>query len=432
MKKKIIISLAAVLTVAIGLGVFLGISPEFGGGNLSFATSVLAEDYSMIKSGKVGEDICFSKSDFEKTLGVESACDITITALPDESEGILKVGDVRLNVGDTVSADSLDMLIFTPASISKESSFSFTACGYMGGAEMKCKLLQRDGDNTAPSAGSATATVSTQKNISIWGRMDSIDPENDKTEYFVVSFPEKGRLEILSGYGDFKYTPDADYTGNDSFSYIVRDCWGSFSEIATVNIKVEKNKIDLEYLDMLDCSAHNASLVLASEKIMLGKLCGDGMYFMPNESVSREEFVSMAMKAAGIEKIAGLENTCFDDDSEISDSLRPYIATAQKLGFINGSFDGNGLVFRPKSAITRAEAAVIVSNMLNLTVSTSSTPTFSDIEEIPSWAKGSIIAVYQNKIFSVTALDQMTIDANEELTRAQTAETLYAMMNSKS
>ncbi len=429
MKKKIIISLVAVIAVAVGIGAFLGISPEFGQGKLSFAASVLAEDYSMIKSAKIGEDISFSKSDFEKTLGVDRMCDITITELPDESEGILKVGDMKISVGDTVSADSLDMLVFTPTSVSNESSFSFTACGYMGGAELKCRLLQRDRDNTAPTVGSASISVSTHKNISIWGRMDSVDPENDKTEYFIVSFPEKGQLEILSDFGDFKYTPKADYTGNDSFSYIVRDAWGSFSDIATVSIKVESNKIDLEYLDMLDCSAYNAALSLASEGIMLGELSGDGMYFMPAESVSREDFVAMAMKAAGIDKIDGLANSCFDDDSEISDSLRPYIATAQKLGYVNGSFEGDGLYFRPKSAITRAEAAVIVTNMLGLSVSTSATPDFSDIEDIPTWAKSSVIAVYENKLFNATALDEMTIDANGDLTRAQAAEALYAIMN---
>ena len=430
--KKILFALLAVAFVIGAFAIYVNVTPKGENTKMSYASDCLCAEKNMIKSGLIGEEINFTEKDFKLTLGVEKLNDIVITSVPSESEGILKLGDLRLNAGDTVSKESIGSLVFSPASaMVRESSFDFSSGNYLGGSSMTCKILVLDNENKAPviNTESSRLSVTTQKNISIYGTMTNSDPENDETEYFIVSFPEKGALKLMSEYGDFKYTPNEGYIGKDTFSYIVRDCYGNFSNIATVSIKVEKNQIDLEYLDMKDCSAYHASLVLANRGIMLGELSGDGMYFNPNNSVSRADFVVMLMKAAGISNTANLTDTCFDDNDKIPKHVRPYIATAQQLGYINGSFDGNGLYFRPDDAITRAEAAVIISNVLNLSVETSSVQScFSDTEEIPAWARSSVYAVYEHGLFERINPENMKIGAKEDMTRAQTAETLYEIL----
>lgn len=427
--KKIVITLVALALVIGGVLVYTSITPKSSNTKMSTAIDNLTASSCMIKSAMVGSDVSFSREDFKVTLGIDKVDDITITSVPDESEGVLKIGDVRINAGDTVQKENIDSLVFSVANEAvRESGFGFSMGSYAGGAALTCKIRVLESENHAPSASATPISVSTHDSISIFGSMTSSDPENDEVEYFIVSFPEKGKLELTSKYGDFKYTPNEKYTGKDSFSYIVRDCYGNYSDISTVSIKIEENTLGLEYLDMKDCSAYNASLALAEKGIMLGELSGDGMYFRPDAAVSRADFLVMVMKAAKISNIDGLTQTSFDDNDKIPDNIRPYVATAQRLGYVRGSFDGDGLYFRPSDAITRAEAAVIIANMLKLPTQTAKTYSFTDSADIPSWAENSVYAVYENGIFRRISPTEQTIGAKDNMTRAQAAEVVYSIL----
>ena len=85
------------------------------------------------------------------------------------------------------------------------------------------------------------------------------------------------------------------------------------------------------------------------------------------------------------------------------------------------------LAAQVRAGITRAEAAVILGNMLNAATPTV-TPTFSDSEEIPAWAAPSI--------HSLSAMGVMTpvggsISPLSEVTRGDAAELLCALMEAK-
>jgi hypothetical protein len=62
------------------------------------------------------------------------------------------------------------------------------------------------------------------------------DGENDPLTAEVVTEPEHGTLS-LNGDGSLRYTPDADYNGQDSFTYLARDPYDP-SEPATVTLDV--------------------------------------------------------------------------------------------------------------------------------------------------------------------------------------------------
>lgn len=426
MKKKLISLLLSLLFI------FCVIPISSTGIEISYAMNNLSDDAKLIKSGLVGNDIKFCATDFKQALGIRNFSAVTIETLPNAEEGTLKYANVRVNEGQKISRSNLYLLKFIPANDTvRKSSFTFSCDNYIGGASVVCELNLLEKLNYEPvsSGASSSIDVSTQKNVSLYGRIFATDPEGDELTFFIVTPTKKGTITFTdTSYGDFKYTPKANFTGKDSFSYVVRDCYGNYSKINTVNISVNKRQTEIVYTDMTENSAYNAALTLASKNIMLGEISGDGMYFYPEKTVSRGEFTVMAMKALGVSANPLLKETSFDDNEKIPTSIRSYIATAQKMRYVNGKFDTNGLYFEAEAAITRAEAAVIISNMLGVS-ETASVPVFADSEEIPTWAENAIYTLYNIGIIDRT--EKGAISAKECITRAQAAEMIYALLSVK-
>ena len=102
--------------------------------------------------------------------------------------------------------------------------------------------------------------------------------------------------------------------------------------------------------------------------------------------------------------------TGFSD--ECADWLKPYLAAAMRCGIVQGYPAETGAVFCPDREITGSEAAMMVSNALNLPA-----PADTKTEEsIPVWAVSSWTA----------AADQgLILPAQGSLTRADAAKVLY-------
>ncbi len=213
---------------------------------LTRATVHLCDSVSLVKSGIAGEPICFSAADFKQALCVSTLDAVTVTALPDKKEGVLTYRGLRVTEGQTIAAASLGELKFTPADIYvARASFAFTAGSLAGGEELSATLHFHERINYAPTAGEASFTAATPKNTEMRGALSGADPEGDALTYLVVAYPKRGTLCITdSASGDFVYTPRAGYTGKDVFSYVVRDEYGNYSEVATVKITVSKTRAD--------------------------------------------------------------------------------------------------------------------------------------------------------------------------------------------
>ena len=105
--------------------------------------------------------------------------------------------------------------------------------------------------------------------------------------------------------------------------------------------------------------------------------------------------------------------------------MRNYIGVAYELGYIKGEVGKDGaLCFYPDREITRAEAALIVSKLIEADVPTVK-PIFPDRNDIPTWAHD---AIYTLNNLGILASVDGSIAANLSLTRAQTAQMLYALM----
>jgi len=346
-----------------------------------------------------------------------------VTKIPSSTEGTLMLGGRRVGVGRIIKRRELGALIFIPASEEvKECSFAFTVSGGGSGAEIECKLKFIDKVNYEPTIDSETVSASvinTQESISVSGRLTATDPEGDRIDYIIVSYPKRGVIELFDN-GRFRYTPEEGYTGRDKFTYVARDEYGNYSEPQKMKLRITDRMSDAVYSDMEGRSEYNAALAVTAMGIMNGRIMGDSLYFQPDMEVSRAEFVAMAMKALGIRRDSTLSSTFFDDDGDIDPALKGYIATAQRIGAISGDFTDGKLLFSPRESITKYEAAKIMAELMGTTEGEESV--FAADDGIPAWARGSVEAMYTLGIFELGE-DTPT----DLLTRGAVASYLYRL-----
>lgn len=422
MKKILSLLITASIITSIICLTAISASAYFG-----YGARVVASNVNMIKTGLIGQKICFTDGDFKSALALSDFDTITITEIPSSTEGTLLLSGRRVGKGRVIKRKNLGALVFIPASDSvSECRFKFTVDGYAGGAEIECILKFIDKVNYAPEAlgdSMGAASITTQEAISFFGNLDAHDPEGDAIEYIIVSYPKKGVLTLTeSDSGRYQYTPTNGYTGKDKFTYVARDEYGNYSEPMTVSIKVSERMCDTVYRDMEEREEYNAAVAMTAMGIMSGRQIGDDLYFEPDETVSRAEFVAMAMKCAGLRADSTLTSTYFDDDSDISPSLKSYIATAQRIGLINGDFKDGKLLFSPDEEITRYEAAKILATLIG-SDGEGEESVFALDNDIPVWARAGVYAMCSLGVFD--AEDSASL--SDSITRADVAKYLYKM-----
>ena len=386
---------------------------------LSPAIAVLTGENRLIKSGLVGSDVYFAESDFLKCLGVTKIDAVTVVALPSASTGLLKLGTLVVSEGQSIGASYLSLLRFVPADSVKAAECKF-ACG---ATEIPCTIRILDKLNYAPTFSAGSGKVSTYKEISCFGRVGAVDPDGDDLHYEVVTYPSHGSLRITdASRGNFRYTPESGYVGKDTFTLVVRDEYGNYSTPQTIRATVSKTNVS--FTDAHGHWCENAAISLCEAGVITPVAYGASSLLCPAETVSREEFVMMTMKAVGIGTLTDGATT-FADNADISVECRPYIATAQRMGYIGGKEVEGQLCFMPKENITRAEVAVLLQNILDCDTA-DATAVFADDGAIPSWAKTAVYALSAAGVFNG---EGGSILPSALLSRAETVQILYNIRN---
>lgn len=394
---------------------------------VSYGVGVLAARTDIAVSAPVGNEVAFSADVFARGVNLSSVDYITVKSVPDAAAGELLLGSTRVAAGQTVSAANLSYMTFCAATEEPtHASFTFTANG--NATPMVCNVYLINGINYTPTVSMASGlslNLSTHKDMKLYGTLSAYDPDGDGLIFEVVSYPENGSLRMTDRTsGSYVYTPAKGYSGTDRFSYVARDKYGNYSAATTVNLRVTLPTTSVSYVDMEDSHAHNAALTLTEAGVMSGTQMGNRYYFYPERTVSRAEFLVMAMNAAGITDVPDCATTVFADDADIPASVKGYVAAAYEMKYISGSLSDGKLCFLPNEEITRAQAAVMLSNIVGL-CDVAVIPTFADASEIPVWAT--------EAIYSLGAAGIMTgeggyISPTARITREQTAQMLAAAM----
>ena len=395
---------------------------------VSCGLDIIAYQNQMAIAGIKGNALNFSAERFACAMNLSSIDSITITELPDMSCGALYFGSEGVSKGQTISATTVSMMTYEEARVGagKKASFKFTVNG--SAYEMVCNIFMIDSVNYSPSVKIASAVSlnnETYKNVRISGVLSGYDPEGDELMYEIVQYPSHGILKMVDrALGTYTYTPDDSYTGNDSFSYVVRDRYGNYSSAATVTIEVNAQKTSTVYSDMLDNDLYSHAIAVTENGLMNGVQVGDCYYFESDREVSRAELVVTAMNAIGIKNVPDVENTGFADDAEINPAMKGYIALAYSKGYISGIRNNGEIVFRPNETVKLSEAAVIVSNMIGY-AKPDVAPVFADADLIPTWSSAAIESLYT---LGILEFPDKTVGANETVTRGEMAKILNKTM----
>lgn len=407
MKKQIpwvILTLCLVLTAAASAAT---VSPGL---------EVLAGEEAMIVSGIAGESVVFSQEDFSDTVYSDTFESVTILSLPPATDGTLYFNDVAAAPNQVISAAEMDKLRFDAAEGVASTSFRFT---FDRSYDMNCVIKLSDKNNSAPVC-TQGAAVKTFSDMTCSGNMIASDPNGDTISYEVLSYPENGSLSFDPDTGDFTYSPYEKVHGNDSFVYRVRDSYGAYSDECTVNIGIDRKNTSLSFSDMEDSNCQAAALVMTDSGHMDFEEEDGEVYFEPSSEVTRLDFLVTAMNVLGAENIPEVTSTGFADDADIPQEYKGYVYSAYQLGIVNGVPIGNERYFKPNEPITKAQASVILNNILGY----SATVKVNCSDEIPTWASASIDALWELGIYPVSG---GLANPAAVLTKEDTAKMLFNM-----
>ncbi|MCB8979697.1 MAG: tandem-95 repeat protein [Ardenticatenaceae bacterium] len=129
------------------------------------------------------------------------------------------------------------LIDYTPATdFAGSESFTYTINDGHGGTATATVIvnLQVDASNSAPQAQDDTPETLEDSTLVIYVLSNDSDPENDSLTILNISSPAHGTAVIQGNY--IRYTPNANFNGQDSFTYTISD--GEFTDSATVNITV--------------------------------------------------------------------------------------------------------------------------------------------------------------------------------------------------
>ena len=282
---------------------------------------------------------------------------ITLTALPDPKAGVLTVGGQPLTQGAVVDASALSGLTFQSLPTPGVSTASFT-------------FRPAFADGT--SAGKETTVT-----------LYLLDEAND---------PPIARNMELSTYQNIAVTGYFDAVDGEGDTLTFQ----------------------------LTSTPARGAVELAEEGILVGESHGGRYFFQPEQTVSRAEFLALAMDAAGLEPMEDVTVTGFSDDEAIPTWAKGSVSSALKAGVIQGERAPTGApVFSAGTDITCGEATVMLDRLLNMA-------------DVPLEAAGLSVqghwagqAAANLAASGVLAPDQSTSAAlSEPLTRAAAAELL--------
>lgn len=423
--KKRVISFVALLCMLAAL------TGAAGAYEVTAGRNIVDPERCLQKTGLANADMRFTLEEIAAQLygaDAPSLKSIVISELPEPATGVLRLGSDEVVLYSSVGADDIAQLRFVPAAGFEGSAFFCMRGVDTAGNYSKTHkvLMTLTAEKTAPPKASGASYV-TLKNFSVQDTLMANTHECAVADYMVVSEPQMGTLAITPD-GRFVYAPEENKTGSDSFSFAVIDVYGNLSEPATVSIEVNTPQSDLYYEDMAGNFAHAAAISLADMGVLRGEQLSGRSFFHPAREVTRGEFLVMLMKCAEIEAEVPVSiiNTGMADDREIPSWMKGFVSAAVQTGVVSGSSDGAGEVsFDADAPITRAQAAVMISNALALTPREDAAPAFTDMELIPAWARDAMLSVRECGIMRGYA--DGSAGAMDTLTRAQAAAVLMRM-----
>ena len=351
---------------------------------------------------------CFAAEDF--ATNDDPLRGICILQLPDPQTGTVLLGSRVLRPGDILTDTQVSQMTFLPLLTQQDQTAQVCYLPIYENSVEKSAIMTlsiRGKEDKAPVA--EDSAIETYKNLPKQDRLKASDPEGKALTYSVIRQPKRGTVQ-LNPDGSFTYTPKKNKVGVDSFVYTAADPAGNVSRQATVTVQILKPADSRQYQDTAGTDCRFEAEWLRNRGLFTGETVAGQLCFRPEQTVSRAEFLTMAVKALDIP----VTDTARDLPADTPQWLRPYLTAAQRSGLCAGLPDGD--TFPVDQTITGAEAAVMLQNALDLTLSDDALQTLSPDENIPDWAAPAV---------TVMQAYDLAAPWDQPLTRAMTAKLLY-------
>ena len=358
---------------------------------------------------------CFTSTDFSDSDTLMGVC---VTALPEPETGTVMLGSRMIRPGDILTAEQLAQMTFHPLRTEENKDAIVTYLPiYENRVETSATttISIRGKIDKAPVA--EDFAMETYKNLPNQAALKANDPEGEALTYSLVRQPKRGEVTLETD-GTFTYTPKKNKVGVDSFTYTAADPAGNLSREATVTIQILKPVDGKQYTDTIGDSCRFAAEWMRNTGLFEGEKVGGQSCFNPDETVSRGEFMSMLVQMLQIPT----EEVSYEGiPADTPDWLKPYWAAAMRSGLTAGLPAEETDGFLLQEPITGAEAAVMLQNVLDLSVSVQPMEALEIRStdgkvDIPTWAAGALNTMAENGILFV---------AEENMTRREMAEILY-------
>ena len=349
---------------------------------------------------------CFTAQDFS---GEEEVAGICITQLPDPQTGTVMLGSRVLRQGDILTAQQLEQMTFCPLRTQEDATAAVTYLPiYKNRVEPSTTMTIsiRGKEDKIPVA--EDSAIETYKNLPNEGKLKVTDPEGETLVYTLIRNPRRVEVTIRED-GTFTYTPKKNKVGVDSFVFTATDPAGNVSRQATVTVQILKPTDSRQYADTMGLDCRFEAEWMKNTGLFTGESIGGENCFFPEKTVSRGDFLAMAVKTLDI-PLEEVDYSAIPEDVPMW--LKPYVGAAIRSGLLEGWPQTESGSFDASSDITGAEVAVLLQNALDLTAVES----LSQAEEIPVWASDAVAVLGQYGV---------ELQSNTPITRAQAAQMLY-------
>jgi hypothetical protein len=189
------------------------------------------------------------------------------------------ITDVSNGANGSIQNNGDGTVTYTPnANYYGADSFTYTVDGVGGGTDVATVSVTVNPVNDDPVAADDAATTDEGAPVIISVLANDNDVDGDPLTVSIVGIVTNGRT-VINGDGSITYTPNAGFTGSDSFTYMANDGSGN-SNVATVTITVNEPPAGGDVIYVSSTSGGSAGGVSFSDEDILAFDTGTGVWSM--------------------------------------------------------------------------------------------------------------------------------------------------------
>jgi hypothetical protein len=179
------------------------------------------------------------------TASIAQGQAVSINVLANDSDGnndtLTVTGVSQPQFGTATVSGNGQSVTYTPnADFVGDDQFTYFVSDGRGGTAagtVRITVNGSNGQNRAPTATSDTATTNQATAVTINVLANDSDPDGDTLTVTGVSQPQFGTATVSGNGQSVTYTPNADFVGDDQFTYVVSDGKGG-TATGTVHVRV--------------------------------------------------------------------------------------------------------------------------------------------------------------------------------------------------